>query len=158
MVAFEWDAATSRSQRSANAEHILGIVQGSVFLRQVHPDDRRSFQTLIRNLSPGNPSYRFIFRFARSDSGDVWLEEEAKAEFDTKGKLLRIKGLTRDITERKQIEEALKESEAALRGRLEALPAAIFVTDIDGRVTYCNQAAAYLWGKMPRFGEDRWSD
>ncbi len=158
VVAFEWDAATCRSQRSDNAEHILGIVQGSVFLRQVHPDDRRNFKTLIRNLSPGNPSYRFIFRFGRSDRGDVWLEEEAKAEFDTKGKLLRIKGLTRDITERKQIEEALKESEAALRERLEALPAAIFVTDVGGRVTYCNQAAADLWGKMPKFGEDRWCD
>ena len=157
VVAFEWDAATCRSQRSANAEHILGIVQGGVFLRQVHPDDRRNFKTIFRNLSPGNPSYRLIFRFARSDSHDVWLEEEAKGEFDTKGKLLRIKGLTRDITERKQTEEKLEKSEQALRELLGALPAAIYVTD-RGRVTYCNQSAVDLWGITPNLGQDRWCD
>ena len=35
----------------------------------------------------------------------VWLEETAKGEFDATGRLLRIKGLTRDITERKVLEE-----------------------------------------------------
>ena len=96
VVAFEWDAATFRSQRSDNAEHILGILQGGSFLRQVHPADRRKFKALIRNLSPGNPSYRLIFRFAHADSRHVWLEEEAKAEFDTKGKL-PIKRTTRVV-------------------------------------------------------------
>jgi PAS domain S-box-containing protein len=105
VVAFEWDALTGQSQRSDNAERILGIVQGAGFLRQVHPADRRNFNDLIRNLSPGNPSYTLTFRFARSDSRDVWLEEEAKGEFDTTGKLLRIKGLTRDITERKELQD-----------------------------------------------------
>jgi len=105
VVAFEWDAATGRSQRSDNAEHILGVVQGGGFLRQVHPADRRKFNVLIRNLSPGNSSYTLTFRFARADGRDVWLEEEAKGEFDTSGKLLRIKGLTRDITERKELED-----------------------------------------------------
>src|SRR5262249_35800133 len=41
----------------------------------------------------------------RADGRDVWLEEEAKGEFDTTGKLLRVKGLTRDITERKELED-----------------------------------------------------
>jgi two-component sensor histidine kinase len=35
----------------------------------------------------------------------VWLEETAKAEFDTSGRAERLKGLTRDITRRKQAEE-----------------------------------------------------
>ena len=35
----------------------------------------------------------------------VWLEETAKGEFDCTGRLLRIKGLTRDITERKELED-----------------------------------------------------
>jgi PAS domain S-box-containing protein len=44
------------------------------------------------------------FRFVRTDGAQVWLEETAKGEFDASGRLLRIKGLTRDITERKQAE------------------------------------------------------
>ena len=67
VVAFEWDAATGRSQRSDNADRILGCVEDGRFLRQVHPDDRENFKTLIRDLSPGNPSYALTFRFVRPD-------------------------------------------------------------------------------------------
>jgi len=104
VVAFEWDAVTGGSQRSNNGDSVLGIVQAGGFLRQVHPTDRRNFNALIHGLSPDNSSYAFTFRFFRADGRDVWLEEEAKGEFDTTGKLLRIKGLTRDITERKELE------------------------------------------------------
>jgi two-component sensor histidine kinase len=45
------------------------------------------------------------FRFVRPDGRQAWLEEAAKGEFDSAGKLLRIKGLTRDITERKELED-----------------------------------------------------
>ena len=112
VMAFEWDAVTRQSQRSDNAAHILGFEQGGMagaqrndFLRRVHPDDRESFKTHIRELCPGNPSYALNFRFCRPDGRQVWLEETAKGEFDATGRLVRIKGLTRDITERKRAEK-----------------------------------------------------
>jgi PAS domain S-box-containing protein len=111
VMAFEWDAVTGLSQRCDNAIHILGFDQSGTasaprndFLRHVHPDDRVSLKTRIRDLQPGNPSYVLSFRFIRPDGREVWLEETAKAEFDAAGRLLRIKGLTRDITERKVLE------------------------------------------------------
>ena len=111
VMAFEWDAVTRQSQRSDNAAHILGFQQGMAssrpndFLQQVHPDDRECFKTHIRELCPGNPSYALNFRFCCPDGRQVWLEETAKGEFDATGRLLRIKGLTRDITERKRAEK-----------------------------------------------------
>jgi PAS domain S-box-containing protein len=106
VVAFEWDAATGRSQRSDNADRVIGFVEDGRFLRQVHVDDRDNFRTLICGLSPGNPSYAVTFRFVRSDGRQVWLEEAAKGDFDcSTGRLLRINGLTRDITERKELED-----------------------------------------------------
>ena len=112
VMAFEWDAVSGLSQRGDNAAHILGFEQSCTasvprndFLRHVHPDDRMSLKTRIRELQPGNPSYVLSFRFVRPDGREVWLEETAKAEFDAAGRLLRIKGLTRDITERKALEE-----------------------------------------------------
>src|SRR5262249_28204721 len=45
----------------------------------------------------------------------------------------------KDITERKEAEEKLRKSEQAIRELLGALPAAIFVTDASGRITYYNQ-------------------
>jgi PAS domain S-box-containing protein len=105
VVAFEWDAATGRSQRSDNADRVIGFVADGSFLNQVHADDRDNFRTLICSLSPGNSSYALTFRFVRSDGRQAWLEEAAKGDFDHTGRLLRINGLTRDITERKELED-----------------------------------------------------
>jgi PAS domain S-box-containing protein len=105
VVAFEWDARTGRSQRSDNAEHIMGFAEGGRFIQQVHPEDRENFRNHMRGLSPDNPSYALTFRFVRPDGRQAWLEETAKGEFDSAGKLSRISGLTRDITERKELED-----------------------------------------------------
>ncbi len=165
VIAFEWDAVTHRSRRSDNAALILGREEGNLagaehsdFLRRIHADDRESFKARIRELCPETPSYSLIFRFCRSDGRYVWFEETARGEFDAGGQLLRIKGLTRDITERKQVEERLQRSERRLRELLEALPVAIYVTDAAGRITYYNQGAADLWGAKPKLSVDKWSD
>jgi PAS domain S-box-containing protein len=105
VMAFEWDAVTGQSRHSGNADRILGLAEGSRFLSQVHVDDRVNLKAHIRGLSPGNPSYALVFRFFRSDGRQVWLEETANGEFGGSGRLLRIKGLTRDITERKELED-----------------------------------------------------
>jgi PAS domain S-box-containing protein len=57
-----------------------------------------------------------------------------------------------------ELTQKLRNNEEAFRDLLGALPAAIFVTDAGGRITYYNQAAVELWGKTPELGKDRWSD
>jgi len=42
------------------------------------------------------------------------------------------------------------------RQMVETLPAAIYVTDADGRITYYNEAAVALWGYRPPLGDSRW--
>lgn len=42
------------------------------------------------------------------------------------------------------------------RAALDALPMAVYTTDADGIVTYCNRAAASLAGREPELGKDRW--
>jgi PAS domain S-box-containing protein len=64
--------------------------------------------------------------------------------------------ITRDVTERKQQEEALRDSERRLRELLEALPAAVSTTDATGRISFYNQAAAELAGRRPALGKDEW--
>ena len=110
VVAFEWDARTNTSQRSDNAAQILGFdpkktFSATEFLERVHPDDRAHFKTLIQSVSPEKPSYKMTFRFGGPDGREIWLEESSQAEFDPAGLCLRLKGLTVDITERKQSEE-----------------------------------------------------
>src|ERR1700730_18931911 len=46
--------------------------------------------------------------------------------------------------------------EGDLRKILDELPAAIYVTDALGRITYFNEAAAALWGHRPAIGTSEW--
>jgi PAS domain S-box-containing protein len=107
VLAFTWDPRTRASQRSANARQILGLEPQAAkdFLPCVHPEDRGRFAALIKGLGPENPAYSVAFRFVRADGREIWLEETGTAEFDADGRYLRLKGLTRDITERKRAEE-----------------------------------------------------
>jgi PAS domain S-box-containing protein len=62
------------------------------------------------------------------------------------------------FADRRRTEQKLQKSERASRELLGALPAAIYVTDAVGRITYCNESAVGLWGLRPKLGEDRWCD
>src|SRR5262249_18304218 len=114
VTAFDWDLHTGLSRRSANAEQLLGldprqVPRASGFLARVHRDDRARFRSLVQGVRPNNPSYTTSFRFVRPDGHEVWLEETSRGEFDAAGRLVRLSGLTLDITERKHAEERQKQ-------------------------------------------------
>jgi PAS domain S-box-containing protein len=146
VVAFEWDSVTGRSQRSDNADRVIGFVEDGHFLKQVHPDYRGNVKALIRSLSPDNPSYSSTFRFVRSDGRQVWQEETGKGEFDRAGRLLRIKGLTRDITERKQAELALAERNTQLALAGKAGLVATFAYDVKTGRVQISEGYAAIYG------------
>ncbi len=59
-------------------------------------------------------------------------------------------------TERRDAQAALRASEQRLRQMIDALPAAIYSTDAEGRLTDYNAAAVALCGRTPELGTDRW--
>jgi PAS domain S-box-containing protein len=107
VTTFVWDVDTGKSERSANAAEVLGFdprqnLTASQFLSRIHPDDRQRFNAFVRGVTPERPTYVVTFRFKQADGQLVWFEETAKAEFDDIGGLLRLKGLTLDVTARKR--------------------------------------------------------
>ncbi len=52
--------------------------------------------------------------------------------------------------------EALVGGDGRFREVLDALPAAVYITDPAGRITYFNEAAAALWGHRPELGKSEW--
>jgi PAS domain S-box-containing protein len=113
MYAYEWDRASDVITRSAEFAHILGLTsQPTVttcqqMLISVHPDDRTKVVAATEACTPENPSCRINYRVVRPDGSVVWLQKNAHAFFDRKGKMVRMIGMVADITERKLTEEAL---------------------------------------------------
>jgi PAS domain S-box-containing protein len=55
-----------------------------------------------------------------------------------------------------QLLDELQQGEERLRHLVSALPAAIYTTDREGRVTLFNDSAVDLWGRRPEIGKDMW--
>lgn len=129
MFAFEWDPATDLSSRSPECEAILGITDGPLqdtgqrFFNRIHPDDREAFVGIVRGLSRENPAYKTSYRVHQPDGRLVWLEESARGYFDAQGKLVRLVGMTADVTDVKRAQaEALHLRDNLARvGRIAAM-------------------------------------
>jgi PAS domain S-box-containing protein len=75
---------------------------------------------------------------------------------DGEGRIVGASKIARDITDRKEAERKLRESEQRLTELLAAIPAAIYTTDAQGKITYFNQAAVEFSGRTPELGSDEW--
>src|SRR5215467_15729027 len=142
------DALSGETRRSENASLILRDDQfGTEFRRsRFHPEDRQCFKTFVRELHPGKPSYAITFRFVRPDGQQVWLEETGKGEFTSTGRLLRIKGLTRDITEQKRAEQALAERNTQLELASRTARVGSFAIDFPTGLVHLSPGCATICG------------
>ncbi|MDQ0654435.1 PAS domain S-box protein [Pseudomonas cedrina] len=71
------------------------------------------------------------------------------------GKFFNTRCFTIDVTRVHDAEIDRQESERHMRNLLEALPAAVYTTDAEGRITFYNRAAIELSGQTPQLG-DQW--
>lgn len=76
--------------------------------------------------------------------------------FDTDGNLIGAINVFQDVTNSKQIEAALRDSESRIRQLIHILETPLYTTDSEGRITLYNKAAADLWGREPELGKDLW--
>jgi PAS domain S-box-containing protein len=75
---------------------------------------------------------------------------------DADGRLAGGVNCFQDITGLRQEEERRREGERQFRELLEAVPAAVYTTDVAGRLTFYNAAAAEFWGRWPALGDEKW--
>ena len=113
MYAFEWNPRNDEVVRTGDADLIASLWgtardTGDHFLSRVHPEDREPFHRTACDLRQDRPSYLISYRFIHESGSVVWLHERGQAFYDQSGKLLRVVGVTADITKTKETEESLR--------------------------------------------------
>jgi len=115
-----------------------------------HPDDReRIFGHIERELSKrtGNTFNLDVeYRLRKADGSYCWLHDSSTACFNNSGELECFFGSALDITERKQTEQMLKESEERYRQLVEQSSAWIWKTDANLKHTYSNDNVEKILG------------
>jgi PAS domain S-box-containing protein len=110
------------------------------FMERLHPDDRERVKKAYDDALQGRCEYRAEYRVVRNDGAIRWLTDTGKFYFGTNGEVPRFLGIGVDITERKQAEFALRESEERFRLMSNTAPVLIWMDDTDKRCTYFNQS------------------
>jgi PAS domain S-box-containing protein len=149
MTPWDWDLA-SGDIRYAHPQQLTWLPDLSTFdkfLNNVAPDDREAVKAATRRAVEDHAPFFVEHRLIGTDGSIHWLSQTGMVQRDANGHAISISGVTQDISERKQVEIALKHSEQRFSRAFHANPAAIVITDArDGRIVDVNASCIDLFG------------
>jgi PAS domain S-box-containing protein len=110
---------------------------GAWWKHHIHPDDReRVVNDIHAVIAGGQEHWSAEYRFLRADGGEAYVFDRGYVIRDGRGNAVRMIGAMLDLTERKQAEAALQESEEFTRRILGSSTDCIKVLDADARLRF----------------------
>jgi len=111
MGSWEWDPVNGHFVWDDGQYRIFGVDPASFDLTVdniralIHPEDWKHLQNAIKPAAPNTPSFQSEFRVCRPNGELRWCIGTAVASVDATDNIVRISGVTVDITDRKEAEE-----------------------------------------------------
>lgn len=144
-VVYSFDPTSGGAYYSPSTLRILGY--SSEYLLEhplcwhnsIHPEDLAKVTSAIENFKAGVP-FNIEYRFHHAAGHWIWINDRSINISESKVELTRIEGIAKDITARKQTEEALEKSSAFLDTIIEQSPINMWVSDDKGTLIRVNQA------------------
>jgi PAS domain S-box-containing protein len=140
--------------------HMLGRTREQLlamtFLEYTHSDSAEQDAALYARQVAGELDHYVLRKRAFKPDGEtVYLDIHSSSVRDSAGNFRYGVRVLQDVTLAHRMEQRVRESEQHMRTLLEALPAAVYTTDADGRITFYNRASVELAGQTPQLG-DMW--
>jgi PAS domain S-box-containing protein len=155
MGTWEWTIADGRVAWSPTLEKIHGRLPGTFkgtfedVLADVHPDDRAALASAVQNALTTRTNHHVTYRILTHDGRERWVEAHGTLLCDADGNPQRMVGVCADVTERRQAEESVRESEQLLRVVTDTLPSLMAYINRDEKYVFNNRAYEQ-WVKIPR--------
>ena len=142
---WDWNVKANTVFYSARWKEMFGFDDDDVvdtfehFTTQLHPEDRgRVLHDLHEHFEQHTPFFASEFRIQPKDGPYRWHFARGQALWDEADQVVRMAGISSDITDRKKLEEAVRASEERFRSLSVSSPVGIFQTDGTGACVYTN--------------------
>jgi PAS domain S-box-containing protein len=117
---WDWDIARDRVVADERFAELYGVDPAlarkgaplSEFFKGIHPDDADRVEKEIQRALETKGSFRSEYRLVQADGGIRWVAAEGRVVAGADGRSVRFPGVTFDITERRETDAALAETEA----------------------------------------------
>jgi PAS domain S-box-containing protein len=157
---FDWDIPTGRVIWNEQEEAVFGLQPGTFeggiehWAKRVYPEDLPLMQARMSEaMAQRLPDMSFTFRIVRADGAYRWIEGAARFVYSSEGTPLRMVGVNVDVTDRREIEAALRESEERLRLAADAGNVGLWDWDIpSNRVVWSDRIYEFHGVQRGTFG------
>jgi len=139
---WQWDVLSGQVKWSEEVFRIFGLAgqqpSYEVTRSLVHPEDLLFWERAVQDaLSEG--TFQIDYRAVRPDGAVVWIHNEAYVIKDESGQAIKMIGTAQDITERKAMETALRDSEERFRLFMDNSSLIAWMKNEAGRYVYVNR-------------------
>ena len=152
---FEWNIQTNTAYWTKEQEALYGLPPGGFrgsyahWKELVHPADRSRVKHQILQAVKAAKEFNTEYRVIWPDGSLHWLKGKGRVFSDQKGKPLRLLGINENITDQKQAEEALRDSEERFRLAAQAVAGMVYDWDLKTHDVYRSEGLYRLIGFHP---------
>ena len=122
-------------------------LEGFAFASVIHPDDAGRVLTTTADHGTRHAPFEIEARYRRHDGQWRILHTEARPRIEPDGRFAGMIGVNVDVTEARQAEAALRESETRFRLMADTAPSPVWMTDAESRVEFVNVALVDFYGQ-----------
>lgn len=156
-LTFNTKGLIERANLTASA--LLGVPRqklvGMLFQQYVHPEDTDKYFQYLSSVVRGSENASCELRLRKHGGTLFWGRVESAPAESFEGEAASVRSAVINITERKEAEEALRESEEKYRALVESMHGVIIRLDNEGRVVFLNEYGRDLFGYLP---EELWAE
>jgi PAS domain S-box-containing protein len=141
---YDWDVANNTIYYAPRLFELVGLTPEDLkapedWSNRIHPDDLPDYNAaVVAHFKGESERLRIEYRYRHADGTWHWARQHGLALRDENGRAYRLAGSTGDITEQKELMQALDEAQTKLTEAIEAISEGFALFDAEDRLVICN--------------------